>query len=160
MLHQNRPGSRAQLEDYLSDPERVLQDLLRNKKLRNLGSGRFRHVPRPIELAGYRIAPRVKLLAEWESSELKIKLLSYRLHGLESLESKATYDFNAMFTALPGELVVTAAASLTIRAGKGGVPLPAPLLSVLAGQLLGVILGRLQKRCSSYLPGAFDAWAH
>ncbi|MFM7086185.1 MAG: DUF1997 domain-containing protein [Cyanobium sp.] len=152
-----QPIGQARIASYLGCPQRVLMDLLRNRRLKQLRPGLFRHVPRPIELGGFRLEPKVRLQAQWCAPSLQIHLVDYSLPGLEFLETRVRYGFQAEMIACEGGLALRANASLDV--GEGGVgPLPQPLLRFLGERLLGLILDRLHQRCLRHLPPAIESW--
>ena len=150
--HQGRRASAAELAELLTNPQLVLQQLLSGEQLEPLmDPGQFLYTPRPLELPGYRLAPQVRFLAQWQAPTLAISLSSYRLPGLGVLERKACYRFSAELQPTDGGLQVRAQATLELASGAGGVP--QPLLAFLGNRALGLIFGRLERRCRRNLPG-------
>ena len=147
------------LESYLAGPERVLQDLLQSRKLKRVAGDCFRYTPRPIQLAGFDLKPRVRLQVEWRAPTLQIQLLHYRLPGLEWLESRIDYAFQAEMIARNNGLDLSATASLDLGAGGAGLRMPEAVLRFLGDRLLALILERLQQRCQRHLPAAMERWA-
>lgn len=147
------------LEGYLASPERVLQDLLQSRKLKRVTPGCFRYTPRPIQLAGFHLKPRVRLQVAWRAPNLHIQLLHYRLPGLEWLESRIGYGFQAEMIARHDGLDLSAIASLDLGEGGAGLRMPEPALRFLGDRLLALILERLRQRCLRHLPAAMERWA-
>lgn len=136
--HQGRRASAAELAELLTNPQLVLQQLLSGEQLEPLmDPGQFLYTPRPLELPGYRLAPQVRFLAQWQAPMLAISLSSYR--------------FSAELQPTDGGLQVRAQATLELASGAGG--LPQPLLAFLGNRALGLIFGRLERRCRRNLPG-------
>jgi hypothetical protein len=154
----DRPAPQAALARYLVDAEQVLRDLLQSRKLKPLAPGRFRYTPRPIALGGYRLNPRVRLEAQWQAPTLAIALLGYHLPGLERIEKRVRYAFQATLTACEGALDLRACASIELIEGGLAPLVPRPLFRYLADRLLELILDRLQRRCLLHLPPGFGAW--
>lgn len=142
-----RPASQAELEGLLADPQRLLQQLLSGEQLEPLGAGVFLYTPRPLELPGYRLTPQGRLQARWQAPQLEIRLVSYRLPGLANLERWADYQFAAQLEAKPGNIALQAHAQLELTSGTEGIRLPVPLLAFLGHRVLGLIFGRLERRC-------------
>jgi hypothetical protein len=150
--HQGQPASAAELETLLRNPQPVLQQLLSGEQLDALQEpGLFLYTPRPLELPGYRLAPQVRFLAQWQAPVLLIRLINYHLPRLGTLERKARYRFSAELHPTDGGLQVMAEATLELTTGADGLGLPAPLLAFLGNQTLGLIFKRLERRCLSNL---------
>jgi hypothetical protein len=62
------------------------------------------------------------------------------------------YHFRAELQQTDGDLLVRAEATLELASGEGGLGLPQPLLAFLGNRALGLIFGRLERRCRRNLP--------
>jgi hypothetical protein len=153
LLHQGRPATAAELAALLADPQRVLQQLLSGEQLQAQADGLFLYTPRPLELPGLRLAPAVRFAAQWQEPLLLIQLVETRLPGLATLERKVRYRFSAELQAADGGVQVRAQATLELATGADGLGLPQPLLAFLGNRALGLIFGRLERRCQRNLPG-------
>lgn len=151
-------ADRERLEGYLQNPGRVLQDLLRSRKLKSLPRGRFRHVPRPIVLGPLNLRPRVVLQTHWRAPTLTIQLQDYELQGLESLQKRIQFSFDSQIQACEGLLQLSAKASLDVGSEGLATFVPQPVQRVLADRLLQLILDRLQQRCLNLLPQGLQQW--
>lgn len=158
LLLEGAAADREVLEGYLQNPERVLQDLLRSRKLKSLPRGRFRHVPRPIVLGPLNLKPRVVLQTHWIAPKLSIQLQTYELPGLESLQKRMQFSFDSQMQACDGGLHLTAKASLDVESEGLGALVPQPVQRYLADRLLELILDRLQQRCLNFLPNGLQTW--
>jgi len=147
VLLEGRPASAAELGELLTSPQEVLQQLLNGEQLEVLGEDVFLYTPRPLELPGYRLAPQVRLLAQWQGPVLLIRLISYHLPRLGTLERKARYRFSAELHPTDGGLQLRAEATLELATGADGLGLPQSLLAFLGNRALGLIFGRLEQRC-------------
>ncbi len=141
--HQSRPAS------LLADPQRVLQQLLSGEQLQAQADGLFLYRPRPLDLPGVRLAPAVRFAAQWQEPLLLIQLVETQLPGLAKLERAVRYRFSAELEAAEGGVQVRAQASLELADGLGLSP---PLVAFLGRRALGLIFGRLERRCHRNLP--------
>ena len=148
----DRPIGGGRCSYLLSDPLKVMRQLLSGEQLEQQGAGVFLYTPRPLELPGIRLAPLVHFRAEWNSPLLAISLVNYQLPGLAGLERKVKYHFRAELQQTDGDLLVRAEATLELASGEGGLGLPQPLLALLGNRALGLIFGRLERRCRRNLP--------
>ena len=152
LSRQGRQADGAGVAALLSDPQLVLRQLLSGEQLEQQGAGVFLYTPRPLELPGIRLAPLVHFRAEWKAPLLAISLVNYKLPGLAGLEHKVKYHFRAELQQTDGDLLVRAEATLELASGEGGLGLPQPLLAFLGNRALGLIFGRLERRCRRNLP--------
>jgi len=146
---QGRPAPAAALAALLADPQRVLQQLLSGEQLQAQADGLFLYTPRPLELPRLRLAPAVRFAAQWQAPLLCIQLVETQLPGLATLERAVRYRFSAELEPAEGCLQVRAQATLELADGLG---LPALLLAFLGQRALGLIFGRLERRCRRNLP--------
>jgi hypothetical protein len=149
---QGGPASTAALAALLADPQRVLQQLLSGEQLQAQADGLFLYTPRPLALPGVRLAPKVSFAAQWQEPLLLIQLVETQLPGLAALERKVRYRFSAELQAADGGVQVRAQATLELATGADGLGLPQPLLAFLGQRALGLIFGRLERRCHRNLP--------
>ena len=110
-------------------------------------------------MGSFRLEPRVRLQTHWQAPHLQIQLLRYRLPGLEKLEGRIRYSFQAEISAAADGLDLQASAALECNPTGLGVLLPLPVVQFLGERLLIQILERLQQRCQRLLPPAIASWA-
>ena len=146
-------GGLARLQALLADPQRLLGELLRGEKLEPLGDGQFHYRPTPLSLnlLGLHLEPVVHVQATWSPPALLIHLIGYKVAGLDFLERKTRYQFQAQLQPVDQGLQLEAQAQLELLIGQQGLRLPPPLLSALGNTVLTLIFGRLEQRCRSNL---------
>jgi hypothetical protein len=145
---------------FASHPGRVLATILSRDRLQRLGPNRFHYHSRPVQVGPWQLKPELEFWAEWNGTDLRIRLLDSRLHGmpLEMELQPVTLDLEATIRPDSSGMVATATTSLSIRQVSVAGLLPLPLLTLVGRQALRACLARLESRCQSRLRLGALAW--
>jgi hypothetical protein len=150
------PGVRP----FFSHPGRVLAALLNRNRLRRVGPSRFRYCSRPVAVGPWELRPELEFLADWNGTEMSIRLEHCRLHGFPGSLSQppVRFEMEAVIRPMESELQAEATTRLSIPEGSAVRLLPRPLLQLLGRQALLACLARLESRCQARLPLVAKAW--
>lgn len=153
-------ASAAQLEAYLSTPERPLRALLNRRKVVDRGDGRFLYQSRPYALLSFRVSPEVTVRAVWADRASGLTILFERctIHGLGALDSLVHFACEARIVPQGDQLVAEAELALETHGVASALPIPDRLLRPMGERALDLVVARLEKRCRHGLVQAAERW--
>ena len=151
-------GDQDRLELFLQKPKRVMAALLSRERMTPLGQGRFLYRSRPFRVLQFEIRPVVVFRTAWQHGCLRIDFEDCQLKGLGAVQEAVRFDCRAVLTARDQRLDAEATAALAIAERHPLQRLPHSVMESLASKALGLVVGRLERRCQGGLRRAAERW--